>query len=69
MIYKRADARLTSSLQRVSLCFKMAESFEKLDNILLSKSRNKVYERISVVAFYCFVVFEGLVNTYILSDH
>ena len=43
MIYQRTDARLTSSLQSLfTLCFKMAENFENLDNILRDWAKDKV---------------------------
>ena len=43
MIYYRTDARLTSSLQRFfPLCFKMAEKFEHVDNILRDWAKDKL---------------------------
>ena len=46
MIYQRTDARLTSSLQSFCLFrFKMAESFENKDNILLDWAKDKVQKK------------------------
>ena len=50
MIYQRTDAQLTSSLQSFSLGrFKMAESFEKKDNILHDWAKDKVQKSLAQV--------------------
>lgn len=46
MICERTDARLTSSLWRIfPPCFKVAESFENVDNILRSWAIDKVQKK------------------------